>query len=75
MVEVRIPARETRIVDCEYVFYVDTEEEAKELAEKVKNLSAEEVERLDWDECDDIDVIEAEAIEVFPDEIIIQKTK
>ena len=69
--EFSIKVRENRVEDCFYSWYFNSEEQAKEMVEKIKKGMP--LEEFDPDNIEDVEIIESNINMVFTDEMDVQE--
>jgi len=67
-----VKVREHRVEDCFYSWYFNSEEQAKEMVEKIKK-GVVPLEDLNANDIEDVEVVESEVELVFTDEMDVQE--
>jgi len=69
--EFSIKVRENRVEDCFYSWYFNSEEQAKEMVEKIKKGMP--LEEFDPDDIEDVEIVESNIDMIFTDEMNVQE--
>jgi len=67
-----VKVREHRVEDCFYSWYFNSEEQAREMVEKIKK-GVVPLEDLNADDIEDVEIVESEVESVFTDEVEVQE--